>query len=149
MNAPNSAALCLSLSIRSGCHCTRSPNRPSVNSMASIRPSALRAVTFSPLPTSLAAWWWLELTRIFQPGNISARCEPGSMRIVLDRERCVGCGKCVDACPFDGVSFDQEASLPLICDLCDGDPACVDACALPGAIRYESVSRDDYKEKTE
>ena len=75
--------------------------------------------------------------------------EQGSMRIVLDRDRCVGCGKCVGACPFGGVTFDQEASLPLICDLCDGDPACVEACAFPRAIRYESVSRDDHEEKTE
>jgi carbon-monoxide dehydrogenase iron sulfur subunit len=75
--------------------------------------------------------------------------EDGSMRIVLDRERCIGCGKCVDSCPFGGVRFDREASLPLICDLCDGDPACVDACALPRAIRYESVPRGGHKEKAE
>jgi carbon-monoxide dehydrogenase iron sulfur subunit len=74
--------------------------------------------------------------------------EEGSMRIVLDPDRCVGCGKCVDACPFDGVSFDQEASVPLICDLCDGNPACVEACALPRAIRYESVSARDHEERT-
>jgi len=71
------------------------------------------------------------------------------MRIGLDRDRCVGCGKCVDACPFGGVSFDKEASVPLICDLCDGAPACVDACTLPQAIRFERVPRGGHEERAE
>jgi len=73
----------------------------------------------------------------------------GSMQIVLDQDKCTGCGRCVDACPFDGVGFNQETSMPLICDLCDGDPACVNACALPRAIRYEKVPCGDYEEGKE
>lgn len=55
--------------------------------------------------------------------------------IEIDRETCTGCRQCVDACPYGGVGFDEDRSVPLICDLCAGDPACVKACELPRAIR--------------
>jgi len=49
--------------------------------------------------------------------------------IVLDKEKCDGCGICVDACPIGAVDLDEEEGLPLICDLCDGSPVCVEWCA--------------------
>jgi len=53
----------------------------------------------------------------------------------LDEEECIGCGACADGCPFGMVTMHPTSGLPLICDLCDGDPACVKRCA-PGAIRW-------------
>jgi Fe-S-cluster-containing dehydrogenase component len=41
----------------------------------------------------------------------------------------------VDACPFGVVVLHPETGLPLICDLCGGEPACVVRCAT-GAISY-------------
>lgn len=57
--------------------------------------------------------------------------------IHLDQETCIGCQECVDACPYDGVRFDDSRGLPLICDLCGGSPSCVEACQFPLSIRYE------------
>ena len=48
--------------------------------------------------------------------------------IVVDEEKCDGCGICVDECIIGAINFDKERGLPLICDLCGGSPACVEWC---------------------
>ncbi len=53
----------------------------------------------------------------------------------LNEELCIGCADCVDGCPFGVVTLHRETGYPLICDLCDGDPACVKRCG-PGAIFF-------------
>lgn len=53
----------------------------------------------------------------------------------LDEELCIACGSCADGCPFGMVTMRPSDGLPLICDLCGGDPECVKRCA-PGAIRW-------------
>jgi len=62
--------------------------------------------------------------------------EPSTGAIQLAEERCVGCRRCVDACPYGGVRFHEERGLPLICDLCGGDPECVKACQMPKALEF-------------
>lgn len=59
-------------------------------------------------------------------------CPTGAMHLedemaVHDREKCVVCGTCLEACPFPGSLqiFDGEL---LKCDLCGGDPSCVKRC---------------------
>jgi carbon-monoxide dehydrogenase iron sulfur subunit len=59
-------------------------------------------------------------------------------------EDCIGCSACVDGCPFGMVMLHPATDLPLICDLCDGDPACVKRCAT-GAIIYadrDAIARE-------
>jgi Fe-S-cluster-containing hydrogenase component 2 len=48
--------------------------------------------------------------------------------IVVDEKLCDSCGICVKACPFHGIRLHPETKMPLICDLCNGDPSCVKAC---------------------
>lgn len=38
------------------------------------------------------------------------------------------CTLCADKCPGSAVTFHPTTKAPLICDLCDGDPACVKVC---------------------
>jgi aldehyde:ferredoxin oxidoreductase len=61
--------------------------------------------------------------------------------VLLRADDCTGCGTCVDACPFEAIALHPDSDLPLICDLCGGDPACVKRCAT-GAIVYDK-KRDD------
>ena len=60
----------------------------------------------------------------------------GTGAVLLHPDECIGCSACVDACPFGMAALHPETGLPLICDLCGGDPACVKRCAT-GAIVYE------------
>lgn len=60
---------------------------------------------------------------------------PETRCVVVDETRCSGCGTCADACPFGAVAFHPETRVPLICDLCGGDPECVRRCPT-GAISY-------------
>ena len=58
--------------------------------------------------------------------------------VLLRPDDCIGCSACVDACPFGMAALHPETGLPLICDLCGGDPACVKRCAT-GAIVYDEA----------
>jgi anaerobic carbon-monoxide dehydrogenase iron sulfur subunit len=59
-------------------------------------------------------------------------CPTGAMhleegRAVHDREKCVVCGACIEACPIAGALHIFAGEL-LKCDLCGGDPECVKYC---------------------
>jgi len=43
----------------------------------------------------------------------------------LDREKCIGCGSCIDACPMSAITMDEEEGKPLMCLYCG---FCVDYC---------------------
>ena len=49
-------------------------------------------------------------------------------RVMIDRNRCIGCKMCVSACPFGAMGFDEDRGRAYKCDLCGGDPACVASC---------------------
>ena len=54
--------------------------------------------------------------------------------VQLDKETCISCMKCVEACPFGAMYVHEEAEHPIKCDMCDGAPKCVEKCPK-GAIR--------------
>jgi len=70
-----------------------------------------------------------------------AACGPEALErnpegvVVVNREKCVGCGECVDACPYGMIRLDEEKGLAYKCDVCGGDPACVRECYFE-ALRF-------------
>ena len=46
----------------------------------------------------------------------------------LEKESCIGCGSCVEACPVLGISMDPLTHLPLVCDTCQGGFLCARWC---------------------
>jgi DhnA family fructose-bisphosphate aldolase class Ia/Fe-S-cluster-containing hydrogenase component 2 len=65
------------------------------------------------------------------------RWQTASGAVELVAENCTACGKCVEVCPMQVVSQsdpkatpagDQWPWLPVICDLCGGNPACARIC---------------------
>jgi Fe-S-cluster-containing dehydrogenase component len=53
----------------------------------------------------------------------------------VDEDKCIGCGLCQKACPWDMMSFDREKQKASKCFLCDGEPKCVKACPA-AALTY-------------
>ncbi len=54
------------------------------------------------------------------------------MAAVVDEETCVGCGTCVDACPVDAISMENDKA-KIDAGKCTECGSCVDECPV-GAI---------------
>ena len=54
--------------------------------------------------------------------------------VKLDKEVCISCYRCIEACPFGAMYAHEECDYPLKCDMCNGNPRCVEECPK-GAIR--------------
>jgi Fe-S-cluster-containing hydrogenase component 2 len=52
--------------------------------------------------------------------------------IMVDEDKCNGCGWCIEACDFGSICLDPEKKVVRMCDLCaarEGGPACVEWCS--------------------
>ena len=67
---------------------------------------------------------------------------PESYGLSLAADECIGCRICVDSCVRGCIKMDAELEVPLVCDLCDGDPQCVKHCP-EGALQYVSFEQAD------
>lgn len=57
---------------------------------------------------------------------------------VVDPEKCVGCGECVEACQFDMIWLNDDTEKAFKCDLCGGEPQCARWCPS-GAITVKRL----------
>lgn len=52
--------------------------------------------------------------------------DPDTKAVLVDEEKCVGCGACKAACPFGSITIPEGKAR--ICTLCGGEPKCAAAC---------------------
>ena len=65
--------------------------------------------------------------------------------VIIDREKCIGCGACVDVCPFDALSMkDDVAVVNEKCTLCR---ACLDVCPVDAISLPELVTQPGTPDK--
>lgn len=59
---------------------------------------------------------------------------------VIDKEKCTGCGKCVDICQTDVFFGSERGQIPVISypEECWHDKACVLDCPVEGAIKLRT-----------
>jgi len=69
-------------------------------------------------------------------------------RIEFDRDKCIGCAECIEVCPFGAIRMHPEEGIPLICDLCDGEPVCAKFCPT-GTLVFTEESVYSYKKARE
>ncbi|NDJ57377.1 electron transport complex subunit RsxB [Enterobacteriaceae bacterium 4M9] len=61
-------------------------------------------------------------------GDDGAGAEPVRMLAVIDEANCIGCTKCIQACPVDAIVGATRAMHTVVSDLCTGCNLCVDPC---------------------
>ena len=45
----------------------------------------------------------------------------------IDREACIGCAACVDACPYDSIFMEPEGEKAIKCEVCN-EKSCIEYC---------------------
>ncbi|MCE4607858.1 MAG: 4Fe-4S dicluster domain-containing protein [Caldisphaeraceae archaeon] len=71
--------------------------------------------------------------------------DPNTFSVIIDRDRCTGCGNCVAVCPYGMITIDRIERKAIKCDLCGGDPQCVKACPEKALVYAEAEDVAYYK----
>ena len=71
-----------------------------------------------------------------------------NQRVMIDRDKCIGCKTCIVACPFGAPLYDKVERISIKCDYCDGDPQCVRFCEAK-AIAYVDEDQVGVSKKRE
>jgi Na+-translocating ferredoxin:NAD+ oxidoreductase RNF subunit RnfB len=76
------------------------------------------------------------------PGSISLpAARPSQVTAAVNREHCIGCGRCVSVCPAQAIAVGADGKATVECSLCRGCGACVQECPV-GAVHMTEHRED-------
>jgi Fe-S-cluster-containing hydrogenase component 2 len=64
--------------------------------------------------------------------------------IIVDEDKCNGCGWCFVACDLGSIFFHPTRKAPILCDLCGDEPLCIKACQKEA---LELITKDEFSSK--
>jgi len=70
--------------------------------------------------------------------------------VVMDDDRCTGCGSCLEACPYEAISFDEKKGIARKCNFCHHRvdhglvPACADNVCLAHCISFGDLEHIEW-----
>lgn len=81
-------------------------------------------------------------TLIAQPSvwPIQADGRPQRMKVVIREDECIGCTKCISACPVDAIIGSAKVMHTILTDLCTGCELCIPPCPVDCIDLIEDVS---------
>jgi Fe-S-cluster-containing hydrogenase component 2 len=56
------------------------------------------------------------------------------MVAIINRDLCTGCGQCVETCPVEAISLDDEEVAIVDSELCVDCSQCVDVCPMEAIL---------------
>ncbi len=71
--------------------------------------------------------------------------------VILEQKKCTGCRRCIEECPYQAVSFDDESQSAVKCNLCHHRvdqglyPACADNVCLAHCIYFGDLGEIEKK----
>ena len=70
-------------------------------------------------------------------------------KLIIDKETCTGCGACIDVCPYDALTVEDDVAVVnekcTFCGACVDDVCPVDAITLEKEEKKADVSTDEFK----
>jgi polysulfide reductase chain B len=91
---------------------------------------------------------WVVMCQHCKKTPCAKGCEEGAITkdvqtgiVLFDREKCTGCGECVEKCPYKVIQFNEKENYAHKCNLCYDrvthglDPVCVETC-LTNALTF-------------
>jgi electron transport complex protein RnfB len=73
--------------------------------------------------------------------DIVANIKKSSLRAVIREAECIGCTKCIQACPFDSILGAAKQMHTVITDACTGCELCVEPCPVDCIDMVESAEK--------
>ena len=61
--------------------------------------------------------------------------------IVVNENKCVGCGKCLETCIIGAIRIHPKSNIPIICDQCGGKFQCVKKCPTKALTCIETTEQ--------
>lgn len=79
--------------------------------------------------------------------EMQKKSKPESI-VTIKEEECIGCTKCINACPVDAIIGSSKQMHSIIEDICTGCDLCIPACPTDCIDITIIPPRDDYEKKT-